>query len=188
MRFQTAKASAVVSWWCKQEDLWNIGQFLPHYVVQHLISRDILEVYRCSGFSHNFRTNARLVRSFEKVLRHLSVSFPVYYAPYPRIQHYIISMVANKPSINYNNSHRIRLDGLTAVIMSFIFWLAKPCRFIGQYKRFEATYILHLKNWNWRKCFAPKRWFLPTSPLCVTNQKANIDSNFQRYHQFFTWP
>jgi hypothetical protein len=56
-----------------------------------------------------------------------------------------------------------------------VFWIVKPCGFVGRYQSFGGTYCLNLHDWKWRQYVPSKRWYLPTSPHGVETQKANID-------------
>jgi hypothetical protein len=40
---------------------------------------------------------------------------------------------------------------------------------------FQLLYSRENRPWRWRQYASPKRWYLPTSPHCVTTQKNNID-------------
>lgn len=59
-----------------------------------------------------------------------------------------------------------------------LFWVVKPCRFVGKYKRFGETQYLYLHSY---KHFSPEdrdsmshHWYLPMILHSVTTQKNNI--------------
>jgi hypothetical protein len=81
---------------------------------------------------------------------------------------------------------------LTAVKMTVVFWIGRPCVLAGRYQRFgETTLALKMatvsagtcQRFGERSatlkmktvaCVYPKPWYLPVSPLGVTNKKTNI--------------
>jgi hypothetical protein len=47
---------------------------------------------------------------------------------------------------------------------------------VDRNQRFGGIYCPHLQDWIWGQCVPPNRWYLGTSPDCVTAQKTTTDS------------